>query len=150
MISNWVGVRLLELSDDMSDGVSHRAHIDTETFKALLALNGGGAVALLTSLSWVLSSKIYFILAPSIVKGIVILAMGLGCAIIHNRFRRLCSHVYSLNKLRPPAGSILGWRLKQPTVCAFSIAYMWLSLAAFGLAGLVVAANALRVMSSTT
>ena len=38
----------------MSNGVDRRAQMDVETFKALLLINGGGAVALL----WVFSALV--------------------------------------------------------------------------------------------
>jgi len=38
----------------MSNGVEQRAQIDTETVRALLVINGGGAIALLSLLPTIL------------------------------------------------------------------------------------------------
>jgi hypothetical protein len=39
----------------MAEGIERRAQIDTETFKGLLAINGGGTIALLSFLAAILN-----------------------------------------------------------------------------------------------
>jgi hypothetical protein len=115
----------------MSDGVDRRSQIDTEMVKALLLINGGGAIALLTLFPHVLDKAGYEPLAASIMYGVLIFVAGLIFAIIHNRFRRICSLIYDQHNMRPPKGQIAGIKLREPTICFASIALMWLSIIAF-------------------
>jgi hypothetical protein len=123
----------------MSDGVEQRAQIDTETVRALLLINGGGAVALLTLLPNLLGKPGFERLTSAILVAIAILILGLACAVMHNRFRRKCSLIYSQHQFRPPKGSLLGIKLSAPTVCWMSERLMWTSIACFVGAGLYVA-----------
>ena len=123
----------------MNGGVETRAQIDTETVKALLLVNGGGAVALLALLPVILQRG-QETLAKAILAGVVVLTLGLVFAIIHNRLRRKCSNIYSRANMSPPPGRLFGRQLRQPAVCFFSTAFMWLSLATFAFPGITVGA----------
>ena len=78
----------------MADGRETRAGIDSETVRGLLLINGGGAVALLAFLPGVLQNPELKDLARAIIWAIFTFQAGLACAVIHNRFRRLCSLEY--------------------------------------------------------
>lgn len=119
----------------MPNGVERRSQIDTETVKALLLINGGGALALLTLFPHILGKPGYEKLASAVLVGVLILIFGLLCAVIHNRLRRICSLHYEHHKMRPPKGRFLGFVLWEPTVCCISTACMWSSIAAFVVAG---------------
>lgn len=123
----------------MTNGIERRERIDTEHFKALLLINGGGAVALLAIVPSLLDKTGYATLTRAILGGVLIMMIGLVLAVIHNRCRRLCSLVYDQHNLNPPAGTLLGFQLSKPTVCAISEWCMWGSLAAFVVAGVYVA-----------
>ena len=132
----------------MTNGVDRRARMDLETMKALLLMNGGGAGGLLTFLPTSLSRPEYRPLARAIFVGLMIFGAGIVLAVIHNRFSRKCSLVYDQNNMRPPHGSILGINLRQPTVCFISQVLMWLSLAAFVVAGVYVCVSGFLMVSS--
>lgn len=121
-------------------GIERRSQIDTETVKALLIVNGGGAVALLTFANSILDKTGFTSLTRAVLVGIVLNILGLAFAVLHNHLRRRCSLVYEHHNLRPPAGKILRVSLRTPTVCFFSSASMWLSLGLFVSADLLVAA----------
>lgn len=123
----------------MVDGVERRSQIDTETVKALLLINGGGAIALLSLLPSILDKDGYERLAFTILIGVLILMFGLVCAVVHNRLRRKCSLHYDQHAMRPPKGRLFGFALWEPAVCCLSTAFMWISIAAFFLAGSYVA-----------
>jgi hypothetical protein len=123
----------------MPDGVDRRSEIDTETVKALLLINGGGAVALLALFGSVLGKNGYENLAWAILVGVLILMLGLVFAVIHNRLRRICSLHYDRHNMQPPAGRLLGLQFREPTICIVSILFMWLSIVAFFSAGTFVA-----------
>jgi hypothetical protein len=75
----------------MTKGVEIRSQIDTETVRALLLINGGGAIALLTLFTSLIGKQEYRQLALFILIGVLLLMVGLVCAVLHNRFRRKCS-----------------------------------------------------------
>ncbi len=131
----------------MADGIDRRAQIDQETVKALLLINGGGAIALLTLLPNILDKEGYRPLAFAILIGISILIAGLVLAIAHNRLRRKCSLIYEQHDMRPPRGKLLGILLPEPCVCFASTACMWLSMAAFIGAGIFVTINGIRTLN---
>ena len=123
----------------MSNGVQRRSQIDTEAVRSLLLINGGGAVALLTLLPAILGKDGYEPLAFAILVSLLIFMIGLTCAVIHNRLQRVCSLHYEIHNMRPPKGRLFGFKLREPTVCCVSIAFMWCSVGAFFLAGSSVA-----------
>jgi hypothetical protein len=127
-------------------GVEQRAQMDTETFKGLLVVNGGAAVALLASLSTILKYPEYLLLARAVFVGLIVLMFGLAFAIVHNHLRRRCSLLYEQHKMAPPRGILFGKLLPQPTVCFFSLAFMWSSLVAFVAASLTVACVGLATL----
>ena len=63
----------------MASGVERRSQIDTETVRALLLINGGGVVALLSLIPSILDIDGYERLAFHILIGVSILMFGLGC-----------------------------------------------------------------------
>jgi hypothetical protein len=132
----------------MSNGVERRSQIDTETVKALLLINGGGVAALLTVFSQVIGKPGYEPLASEILVGVLIFMFGLVCAVIHNRLRRQCSLQYDLHNMRPPKGRLFGASLWEPTVCCVSIAFMWLSIVSFVIAGSYVAVRGINIISN--
>jgi hypothetical protein len=76
----------------MSKGVETRAQIDTETVKGLLLINGSGAIALLTLFPSLLGKDEYRGLAQAMLIGVFVFMLGLVFAMLHNHFRRRCSH----------------------------------------------------------
>jgi hypothetical protein len=115
----------------MPDGKAQRAQIDTETVRALLLVHGGGAVALLAVLKSFIESDEYYQFTRPILSSILIF-MG----VIHDQ------HGGS-----PPPGKVLGRQLKEPTVCFFSIAYMWISIFCIVGAGIVLGISGMRIVS---
>ena len=118
---------------EYTDGVKIRAQIDNEQIWALLLINGGGAVALISILPKVLDGKE---LVPPIIIGLLFLVAGLMFAVISNQFRRKCSLAHENNT---PHGKFLRWSLVEPFSCWLGRKLMWASVACFGLAGLFVA-----------
>jgi hypothetical protein len=128
----------------MSNGIERRSQIDTETVRALLLINGGGAVALLTLLPALLANSDLRPLVSAIFIGVLLLMVGLVSAVIHSRFRRECSLIYDQHDMRPPHGHLFGMKLSKPRVCFISDFYMWLSIFAFFGAGSFVAVVGIR------
>jgi len=127
------------------DGIEQRAQIDTETFKGLLPINGGGAIALLSFLAAVLNKpNPQPDFARAVLWGVLLMMLGLVLAILHNHLRRRCSLIHEHHQYKPPAGKLFGIELRSPTVCFLSWGCMWLSLIAFFGAGLTVAIAGLR------
>ena len=140
----------------MPNGVDRRAIIDAETAKALLLINGGGAVALLAFLPTILGKPGYEPLARAALWGVMILVVGLASVVVHNHLRRRCSLHYDHHRMNPPKGRLLGVKLWAPTVCCASKVFMWLSLAAFifatvhvAVVGIVLLGDAPSVASGT-
>lgn len=132
----------------MSDGVDQRAQIDTETVRALLLINGGGALALITVLPNFLEKPGFERLSFAVLVALLLFICGLACAVMHNRFRRKCSLIYSQHNMRPPRGKFLGIQLAEPLVCWISIKLMWASILCFVGAGGYVGTVGLLVIAS--
>lgn len=130
----------------MATGRETRALIDTETVKGLLLINGGGAVALLAFLPGVLQSPEFQSLARALIWSIFIFQFGLALAVIHNRFRRLCSLEYSRKDRKKCKFIIL--ELQEPCICHWSVAFMWGSIISFLSAGIVVLIAGLRIVGT--
>ena len=130
----------------MTNELEIRAQIDTENVKALLQINGGGVVALLAFLPYVLGKPEYLPLAHSILWGLLIFQVGLLAAVVHNRLRRKCSLVYQAHGYQPPPCTVFGHKLRQPCVCHTSIFFMWASVLSFVAAGLIVFLGGLEVL----
>jgi hypothetical protein len=115
--------------------------MDIETFKGLLAINGGGAIALLSFLAAILNKPggMQVALIRAVLVAVLLMMFGLVAAIVHNYLRRQCSLAYDQQEYNPPKGSLWGWNLGQPTVCFFSRFFLWASLAMFALAVIAVA-----------
>ncbi len=122
----------------MTKGLEIRAQIDSDVVKGLVLLNGGGAVALLALLPTVIGKSEFAPLSWSILWALLAFQLGLVCAVIHNRFRRLCSLEYESHGYSPPAGKIFGFNLKEPRICFFSVSLMWTSLGLFIIGGLFI------------
>ena len=122
----------------MTKELEIRAQIDTENVKALLLINGGGAVALLAFLPAVLGKPQYEALTRAILWGILLFQAGLLSAVVHNRLRRKCSFVYQSHNYQPPPCSIFGLKLNEPCICSVSILFMWGSVLSFLVAGILV------------
>jgi hypothetical protein len=132
---------------EVSKQVEIRAQIDTETVKALLLLNGGGAIALLSLFAAIVGKAgIEKLLAPIALQGVLVFMIGLACAVVHNRLRRICSLHYERHGMRPPRGRFLGFSLRQPTVCWASVRLLYFSLLSFVGAGIYVAVRAIYIL----
>lgn len=120
------------------DGRSRRAQIDTETVKALLLMNGGAAVTLVTFLGSVLDEPILRPLARWVAIAIGGYLVGLLCAVVHNLLRRYCSMAYS-------AAEAAGEDTSDARFCAcrWSIGLRVASIVTFGLASAAVVCGAL-------
>jgi hypothetical protein len=121
----------------MTNGKEIRAQIDTETVKALLIVNGGGVVALLSMFASIIGKNGFESLAKAILIGVLFLMLGLASAVIHNHLRRRCSLVYEQTSVKN--GYLFGFVLPSPTVCFLSWLFMWCSIIAFVCAGTLVA-----------
>lgn len=131
-----------------SEGVKTRAEIDTEVVRGLLLANGGGAVALLAFLSTVFGKESLSALAMPVIVALFIFHLGIVAAIIHNHYRRQCSLEYERHQFRPPPGTFLGCKLRQPRVCFISNSVMWASISLFLLGGCIVFAGVLCLLTS--
>ena len=115
-----------------------RAQIDNETYKGLLAINGGGIIALLSFLA-ASFDKAPKGLKQALLWAVLLMIFGLASAVLHNHLRRRCSLVFEHNLGHPPPDALFGIGLGQPRVCFFSTACMLASLVLFLVAGLTVA-----------
>lgn len=130
----------------MADGVELRAEMDAETVRGLLLINGGGAVALLAFLAGIIEKPDLALLARATIWSVFIFQLGLVAAVIHNRFRRLCSLEYAKKPENRTKCSLFGHVLKEPCICRWSIGFMWASIGAFLIGGLLVLAAGLCVL----
>ena len=130
----------------MADGQEIRAGVDAETVRGLLLINGGGAVALLAFLPGVLQKPELESLARAIIWAVFTFQLGLAFAVIHNRMRRKCSLEYA-KKDRAPC-FMFGIVLREPCVCHWSIGFMWSSIIAFLVAGIIVLVAGLGVVGT--
>ena len=122
----------------MADGAEIRAGIDSETVRGLLLINGGGAVALLAFLAGIIEKPDLALLARAIIWGVFTFQLGLVAAVMHNRFRRLCSLEYAKKPENRTKCSLFGREFKEPCICHWSIGFMWVSVGAFLVGGLLV------------
>ncbi len=126
-----------------SKWVEIRAQIDTELVKGLLVINGGGSVALLAFLPVILGKPEYAPLAKAVLWGLLSFQVGLVSAVIHNRLMRVCSLEFEKHNYIPPPCkvfpiSLFKFKNDAPCVCRVSIIFMWSSILAFLLAGILV------------
>jgi hypothetical protein len=131
-----------------SPGVERRHQIDNETFKALLAINGGGAVALLALLPQLMPKPELRALTLAVFVGIMLLMLGLVAAVVHNTLRRRCSLIYEQHKMAPPKGKLFGIRLGEPLICTFSWLCMWIGVGTFTTAGFAIAITGFVVLKA--
>ena len=127
-----------------------RAQIDSELVKGLLLINGGGCVALLAFLPFILGEASYLPLSKSVLFSLLIFQLGLVFAIVHNRLRRICSLEYGTEKGSKECNK---WPLKyfkfeydKTCSCRASIIFMWLSILSFLSGGVVVFWGGLKVV----
>ena len=130
----------------MSNGVEIRASIDSETVRGLLLINGGGAVALLAFLAGIIEKPHLEVLARAIIWAVFTFQVGLATAVIHNRFRRLCSLEYAKKPENQKKCSLFGHVFKEPCICHWSIGFMWVSIGSFIFGGLMVLGAGLCVI----
>jgi ABC-type polysaccharide/polyol phosphate export permease len=122
----------------MADGRETRAAIDSETVRGLLLINGGGAVALLAFLSSIIGKPEFSLLTQAVMLATFLFQVGLVAAVVHNRFRRLCSLEYAKKQENRKSCTLFGRALKEPCICHWSTGFMWASILAFVVAGVVV------------
>ncbi|WP_156459013.1 hypothetical protein [Rhodanobacter sp. Root480] len=134
----------------MADGRETRAAIDSETVRGLLLINGGGAVALLAFLSSIIGKPGFSSLSAAIIFATFLFQLGLMTAVIHNRFRRLCSMEYAKKPENRKQCAIFGRTLREPCICHWSTGFMWASILAFVAAGVVVLVSGLCVVNAQT
>jgi len=130
-----------------------RAEMDAEGVKALLLINGGGAVALLALLPQVLDKQAFRPLAVAAIWALLMYVLGLVCAVVHNRLRRICSleykraQGYSPDVPGPCKSRWVAWIAStEPCVCCVSIFFMWASIALFIAGGFIVFVGGYRVI----
>jgi hypothetical protein len=125
-----------------SEELKIRAQIDQENVKAVLLINGGGAIALLAFLPTVLGKPQFDDLTRSIVSALLIYQAGLALAVVHNYLRRKCSQIWQSHGYNPPRCKFFGHQFKgDPCLCMWSWLTISGSLAAFMAAGVVVASG---------
>ncbi len=129
----------------MTDSVEIRARIDSENVKALLLINGGGAIALLAFLPSVFADEKLTPLAGAVTWALLAYHAGLFLAVLHNHWRRRCSEFYDLPKSERPRCRLFGRNLREPCICHRSWTCMWLSAGSFFVAGIVVFAGLMRL-----
>jgi hypothetical protein len=129
-----------------SEGVKTRAQIDTEVARGLMLANGGGAVALLAFLPVVFERDLLRPLALPVLYALFTFHLGIVAGLVHSHYRRRCSQVYENHGFRPPPGRVLGFNLREPTVCWASWKWMWASIVLFLAAGVTVFVGALRTI----
>jgi hypothetical protein len=128
----------------MSNGIDRRAQMDAETAKALLLINGGGVVALLSLFSALVGKQGTAVFLGAILTAVLVMMFGIVLAILHNYYRRQCSLLYDQLGLCPPAGTLFGFALSEPSVCRVSRIFLGLSLCCFVAGGAFVAAVGLK------
>ena len=119
------------------DAGDRRSLIETETFRALLLINGGGAVALLFVLASTFDKDRYTSLSMAMLAAFAILIFGLACAVIHNHLRTKSAS--GGGSEGTPRSSLLGVSLRGPSTLGLSALFLWLSIAAFVAAGSAIA-----------
>jgi len=119
----------------MGNGVDRRAQMDVETFKALLLINSGGAVALLWVFSALVGKDGFEQLLSAVLWAVFGMMLGSAFAIFHSHYRRKCSLHYELHKMSPPRGSFFGVPLPEPGVCFIGTLFLWASVISFMSAG---------------
>ncbi|MFD0950502.1 hypothetical protein ACFQ0F_08905 [Paraperlucidibaca wandonensis] len=130
----------------MAEGHEIRASIDSETVRGLLLINGGGAVALLAFLSGVLLKPELEILTRATIWSVFIFQLGLAFAVVHNRFRRLCSLQYAKKSENRKKCTLFGKELREPCICHWSTGFMWASIASFVAGGSLILVAGLCVV----
>ena len=104
----------------MADGRETRAAIDSETVRGLLLINGGGAVALLAFLSSIIGKPEFSVLSQAVIWASFLFQVGLVAAVVHNRFRRLCSLEYAKKQENRKQCTLFGRVLREPCICHWS------------------------------
>jgi hypothetical protein len=91
-------------------------------------------------------------LTVAVLSSLLIYQLGLVCAVVYNRLRRICSLEYERAQGYSPQGAQpckrawLAWiSTGEPCVCCVSISFYWASILLFILAGLIVVWGGYRV-----
>jgi len=133
-----------------SDGTKIRAQIDTDSMKAMLAVAGGGSVALLAFLPYLLGKPDMQQFARAVVWGLISFQVSLLLCLLHNVLRRRCSAVYERawsEDKQPKPGNILGWQLEtHPGVCFWSWTFLWLAVVAFAVGSITICVGGLSTL----
>lgn len=116
-------------------GRERRAEIDNTTVRALLLLNGGGAIFLLAFLAILgnVDTGMFLLLIKWTFAGLGCFHLGLLVAVVHNHLRRRCSLVYE-------RGDVEG----DSDVCWWSWACLYGSMAFFFLGGVIVVIGSVK------
>ena len=122
-----------ELRAEKLKGKELRAEMDRDTVRALVALNGGGAVALLALLPSILKIPEFKALAVALLGGVIIMVVGLIFTVAHNIHRRECALLH--DTIGPDAASSEACRWSRGTRRA--------AITSFALAGFLVAGTGL-------
>jgi hypothetical protein len=130
----------------LAEGRETRAAIDSETVRGLLLINGGGAVALLAFLSGIIEKPDLEVLARAVIWSVFAFQIGLACAVIHNRFRRLCSLEFSKKAENRKKCTLFGRESTQPCICLWSVGFMWASIISFLSGGILVLCAGLQIL----
>ena len=131
----------------MAEGRETRAGIDSETVRGLFLINGGGAVALLAFLTGIIEKPELEVLTKAVIWSVFSFQIGLVCAVIHNRLRRICSLEFAKKPASRKRCSLLGSKSSQPCACVWSTYFMWASVLAFLTGGALVLTAGLQVLS---
>lgn len=139
--TDWASKGEQILADD--NRAARRASIDSETVRALLLVNGGGAIALLTLLTDILQNPELAKLARASIWAVFIFLFGVVFAMVHSHLRRVCANQHSSRK---PRCSLFGMTLSEPCICYWSKLLMWGSMVSVVVAGVVVLLAGLAVV----
>lgn len=131
----------------MPSGKEIRAQIDTENVKALLLINGGGAIAMLTLFPITLGKYgNNTVTTEYIIWSIFLYAAGILFGAVHNHLRRLCSLAHDRNDAPCAKGKFTYFKTPEPCICFWSWGCMWASLVVFIIAGVLVLLGSLAML----
>ena len=130
----------------VSEGVKIRAQIDTESAKGLLLINSGASVALLAFFPFLFDKPDFKLLAYAVIIALLFYQMSLVLAIVHNVYRRQCSLIWESSNWNAEPGTFFGCKLKKPRECFLGRVYLWSSIIAFSLGGIIVFSGGLLTL----
>lgn len=118
-------------------GRDRRAEMDNTTVRALLMMNGGGALALVAFLGNIATEPVLVPLAKWVLWGVLLFHLGLFAAVVHNHLRRRCSLAYEKGDVTGDTG-----------VCRWSWLCLFASIVLFFFAGVVVVIGGLKTFGA--